>query len=379
MNADQLQAGDLSPEKFPLSWAALHEGIRENVAPGFVVGFWSGENPDQIFLASHGLRRKVPSELPLGVDTVFDLASLTKVFATAPLAAVLVERGWLSWDTPLCTFFPGYPHSEIRVSHLLSHTAGFSAWRPFWEEIRTEFYPKEVHEVSIEKRQAYMRKLLLKVIPDSKPGTQAVYSDISFLLLGFILEEVTAMPLDQAVKKFLWDPMGVTRAYFQRISCSPEKGRRETVAATEDCSWRRGVLQGQVHDDNCWAMGGYGGHAGVFGTARDLLHFSRSLFHGFFSPSVRQAMWTRVAGPVDCSRTLGWDTPSGLSSSSGSYFSTRSVGHLGFTGTSLWLDPEVNLAVVVLSNRVHPSRENIKIRLWRPLFHNALRKDLERL
>jgi CubicO group peptidase (beta-lactamase class C family) len=124
-------------------------------------------------------------------------------------------------------------------------------------------------------------------------------------------------------------------------------------------------------------MGGYGGHAGAFGTIRDVLHFARGLMTGFLSSPVLDAAWTRVQNPPGCDRTLGWDTPSGPTSSAGGHFSEQSVGHLGFTGTSLWIDPKAQLAVVLLSNRVHPSRDNLKIRTFRPQFHDAIRMDLK--
>ena len=136
------------------------------------------------------------------------------------------------------------------------------------------------------------------------------------------------------------------------------------------------MLQGQVHDDNCWAMGGYAGHAGVFGCAEDVLRFAARLLGGFFPKEILGALWTRVALPVGCERTLGWDTPSGLLSSAGKKASARMVGHLGFTGTSLWIDPVEGWAVTLLSNRVHPSRDNQKIRSFRPVFHDTLAEEL---
>jgi CubicO group peptidase (beta-lactamase class C family) len=312
----------------------------------------------------------------MSIHTVFDLASVSKVYATATLAAVLIERGWLSWNTSVAAIFPDYPHPEIEIRHLLSHTAGFIAWEPYWEKLRQIFAPDELTEISVSRRQAEMRKLIFSVQPQAKPGEQMVYSDVSFLLLGFILEEITRMPLDRAVSHWVWRPMGLQQSYYSRVTQPAQAAIQEGVAATELCPWRGGVLQGQVHDDNCWAMGGYGGHAGAFGTAQDVLHFARGLMKGFLSQSTLNAMWTRVAEPPQCSRTLGWDTPSGEVSSAGTRFSTHSVGHLGFTGTSLWMDLEADLAVVLLSNRVHPSRENMKIRAFRPKFHDAIREDL---
>lgn len=375
---DSLSLNLLSlPEaEFPRTWAALRTAIEEGVAPGAVAGFWSAQTPDSIFAAAIGSRRKFPSEQPMELETVFDLASVTKVMATATLTATLVQRGWIDWSTPLQSFFPKPYFGGIELRHLLSHTAGFVAWQPFWERLRERFAPTPVERISVRERQQAMRDLVLAVQPDAAPGERCTYSDVSFLLLGFVLEEVTQMPLDKAVRHFLWDPMGVRGAYFRRVTRAAGKSRVENVAATEDCPWRCAVVQGQVHDDNCWAMGGYAGHAGAFGNVRDVLQFAKALMQGFLSPKVRAEAWTRVSPPPGCDRTLGWDTPSGPEPAASRLFSPRSIGHLGFTGTSLWIDPDERLAVTLLTNRVHPTRENPRIKAFRSHFHAALRQDL---
>lgn len=381
LKSDQLQSKSISPDLFPLTWAALEAGLKDEVSPGFVVGIWQKKKPNEILLAAHGDRRRFPASLPslpMTPETVFDLASVTKVFGTAVLAAVLVDRGWLDWDTPVSAFFPEYPHHEILVRHLLSHTGGLIAWKPLWEDLKHAFSPRALEAVSVIQRQELMRKLVFSISPETEPEKQTVYSDLSFLILGFILEELTHLPLDQAVQKWVWQPMGITGAYYHRVELPSQKDLHLEVAATEDSVWRGGILQGQVHDDNCWAMGGYAGHAGAFAKARDVLHFARALFHGFLTPATLKAMWTRVPQPPGCDRTLGWDTPSGDAPAASFQFSSDSVGHLGFTGTSLWIDPQAELAATVLTNRVHPSRENIKIRAWRFQIHEALRLDFDR-
>jgi CubicO group peptidase (beta-lactamase class C family) len=368
----------VNQKNFPRTWSVIKEGIAEGVAPGFVVGLWQKKLPNEFGLAAFGNRRIEPSPLPMLETTIFDLASLTKVFATAPLTALMVERGWLSWNTQVSSILADYPHPSIEIRHLLSHTAGLTAWQPFWERLWKQFAPTPIYRVPVAQRQKVMRELVLGVAPDFAPGEKCVYSDLSFLILGFVLEELTRLPLDQAVKKWLWEPMGLTgpKFYLTHFRHLNSKIWIEEVAATENCSNRGGILQGQVHDDNCWAMGGYAGHAGVFADAKDILRFVKSLFEGFFSSKTLNAMWSRVSEPQGCERTLGWDTPSGSASSTGSRFSSQSVGHLGFTGTSLWIDLREELAVTLLSARVHPSRENIKIKAFRPKFHDAIRLDL---
>ncbi len=371
----------LSKADFPNTWAVLEAGVSEGVAPGFVAGLWQRQAPDEISIAACGQRRILPTPQPMLAETVFDLASLTKVFATAPLAAALVDRGWLSWDTPVAALLPDYPFPNIEIRHLLSHTAGLVAWQPLWENLWKRYAPTSLLEISVQQRQQAMRELVYSVPVQAAPDEQCVYSDLSFLVLGFALEELTRLPLDEAVKKWVWSPMGIQGAKFHHTHLRNFRpgmqGIREEYAATENCPHRGGVLQGQVHDDNCWAMGGFAGHAGAFGQARDVLQFVRELFSGFLSPQTLDFMWTRVARPSGCERTPGWDTPSGISSA-GTKFSGTTVGHLGFTGTSLWIDLEAELAVTLLSNRVHPSRENIKIREFRPKFHDAIRLDLGR-
>ena len=377
-DSSQLKLLDLSRAKFPLTHAVLEAGIKQGVAPGFVGGLWTRKDPDQFYLTAIGQRRLGPHSLPMLPETVFDIASLSKIFATATLCGVLVDRGWLRWDTFLSSILSEYPYPQIQIQHLLSHTAGLPAWKPLWESLWKAFAPIPIDQVPILDRQREMRRLVVSVAPEVEPGQRVLYSDITFLLLGFALEVITQMSLDKAVEHFVWKPMGVSRAYYRPIHNSRSQ-KWEEVAATEDDPARGGVLQGQVHDDNCWAMGGYGGHAGVFTDARNLFQFVRALMGGFLSLPTLSALWTPVLLPMGASRTLGWDMPSGDLPSAGKLFSRRSVGHLGFTGTSLWVDLDAELAVVLLSNRVHPTRENLKIREFRPQFHEAIRTDVDAL
>lgn len=315
--------------------------------------------------------------LPMERDTVFDLASVTKVFGTTSLAMVLIERGWIQWDTPVASILPSFRYAGVTLRHLASHTSGLPAWVPFFTKIREAFAFEDLETISVEFRQKVMRNLVFEVDMECFPGTKVVYSDIGFLLLGFCLEEVTGLPLDHAVERFLWRPMGLEDVSYVRTLEAAFRGRNEAMAATEDCPWRKAIIQGQVHDDNTWAMGGYAGHAGAFGNARSLLTFGKKLLSGYFSPEVTREAWSRVRPPEDCDRTPGWDTPSGDTPAFGKSFSDASVGHLGFTGTSFWLDPENGIAVTLLTNRVHPTRENQKIKPFRGIFHEALAADIK--
>ncbi|OFZ84133.1 MAG: hypothetical protein A3K03_08380 [Bdellovibrionales bacterium RIFOXYD1_FULL_44_7] len=371
----------MTQDLFPLSTRVLETGLAEGVAPGFVAAYWDSSYPNKAFIAAKGYRRAIPSPLPVFADTVFDLASVTKVFTTATLITRLIEKKWLSWNTSLKSVLCDYPYPEIQIKHLLSHTSGLPAWHPFWEKIRATFNDKDktvLFKVPIEERQKEMKRLVFSIAPEYKPGEKVIYSDLGFILLGFVIEEIVSLSFDQAVRIHLWQPLGINNAFFNRVDRSVEKGAIESAAATEVCPWRGGVLQGQVHDDNCWAMGGYAGHAGAFATASDLIYFSRELVSGFLSFETLSLISKRLKEPKGCERTLGWDTPSGPTPAFGKGFSPNSFGHTGFTGTSLWIDPDNGIVVALLSNRVHPTRENPKIKTFRSNFHQALSQDLKR-
>ncbi|RYZ61857.1 MAG: hypothetical protein EOP09_19470, partial [Proteobacteria bacterium] len=218
--------------------------------------------------------------------------------------------------------------------------------------------------------------VVYEAVPEASLESKVIYSDLNFMLLGFVIEELLNLPLDRAVQRYVWAPMELETPHYVRTVKPAFLARDDRYAATEDCPWRRSVLQGQVHDDNTWAMGGYAGHAGVFSNLRDVLLFSKEIQTGYLSRETLKQMWTRVSRPDDASRTLGWDTPSGPNPAF-SGFSSHSVGHTGFTGTSLWIDLEKGVSVVLLSNRVHPTRENARIKEFRPIFHRTLAAELK--
>jgi len=364
---------------FPNARAVLEQGLSDGVFPGCVAGVWQASAPDFMSYGWGGERRlrlKGLTALPMERETIFDLASVTKIFGTAGLAMSLIERGWIQWDTPVTSILPSFRYPAITLRQLAAHTSGLPAWFPFFEKMREHFHFEDLETISVESRQAAMRRLVYSVDLERAPGTKEVYSDVGFLLLGFCLEEITGLPLDQAVQRFLWNPMGLEDVFYERTVRSAFRARNDEVAATEDCPWRKAIVQGQVHDDNTWAMGGYAGHAGAFGNARSVLTFGKKLLEGYFTREVTAEAWTRVKQPEGCTRTPGWDTPSGDAPAFGKGFSRLSVGHLGFTGTSLWIDTVNGIVVTILTNRVHPLRENQKIKTFRGVFHEALAKDL---
>jgi CubicO group peptidase (beta-lactamase class C family) len=325
-------------------------------------------------------RRGGPRVTP---ETGFDLASLTKPMATASLYLWETAAGRLDLEDPLARFFPrrllSRSTADIRLRHLLSHSSGLPAYRPYFRELIQA--PPEI-------RRERLACCILSEETKEPPGRRSRYSDLGYILLGFILEHCGGRSLDDAASEFFRiagcrDQLGYRQfPPPERPESVPEPARneRDRWVATEQCSWRNRLLQGEVHDENAFCLGGVAGHAGLFGTARSVWLWLARLWRwyrgegaeaGSFGDGMRR-FWTRQATREDSRWTLGFDTPSGTGSSTGSRFSERTVGHLGFTGTSFWLDLEQEIAVILLTNRVHPSRYDERIRTFRPLVHDIV-------
>jgi CubicO group peptidase (beta-lactamase class C family) len=215
-----------------------------------------------------------------------------------------------------------------------------------------------------------------------EPGTRSVYSDLGFMVLGEVIERVTGLPLDRYCHERIFRPLGLRSIGFNAAA----RGLvpvAERIAPTEDCPWRRRILCGEVHDDNAWAMGGVAGHAGLFASAADVdalagrLHACWRGEDDVVSRDLVREFWTHPPDGAGSTWALGWDTPSPTASSAGTRISRAAVGHLGFTGTSLWIDLERNARVVLLTNRVHPRRDNDRIRAVRPRVHDAVLETLD--
>jgi len=321
---------------------------------------------------SGGLTRLDEEGVAVEEQTRFDLASLTKPLATTLLVLHLIELGKLDWEQAGLTLLDRVIPKEkqrITISQLLNHCSGLPAYRPYFEEYR----PADPRLGPL----GLLNRILAEPL-EYPPGSRCQYSDLGFILLGAIVEKISGQSLAEIFARTIADPL-----HLAADLCFLPQGQglpwpRAMIAATEDCPWRHRILQGEVHDEHCWLMGGVAGHAGLFGTSGGVLRLGERILdcwqdratHPAFANSLLQRMLTSKH-PTD-SWCLGFDTPSPGKSSSGSYFSPRSVGHLGFTGTSLWIDPQRDIVVVLLTNRVHPSRDNIKIRQFRPFFHDAL-------
>jgi CubicO group peptidase (beta-lactamase class C family) len=312
-----------------------------------------------------GTVSREPSGPGVTSETAFDLASLTKLY-TATLTLRLVARGFLALETCLADLVPPLRRSPLHlvtVGQLLEHTSGAVGWKPLFEK---QSGSRAVRDAAA-------------ALAADKPGP-GLYSDIGFLVLQTVLEHMTRTPFGDLLVEEVLEPIGeladLPTPSFRSVGAGPE-AVKETIAAgqivaTENCP-RRGLLCGEVHDGNAWAMGGVAPHAGLFGSAATVAALARSWWTAprsrFLPRSIRDAAWARPRG--EGTHVLGWDTVSPGGSSAGTMLSRRSVGHLGFTGTSLWIDPDRRISIVLLTNRVHPSRDDDRIRALRPTVHDA--------
>jgi CubicO group peptidase (beta-lactamase class C family) len=310
--------------------------------------------------------------------TMYDLASVTKVVATTTVVMTLVEEGRLDLDRPVRAYVPAFTggrKDDVRVRQLLTHSGGLLWWAPLYKELRGH--------------RAYLERIVSMPL-DYAPGTKSVYSDLGLILLGEVIERAAGQKLEELARTRVFEPLSMKDAQF-----CPPVALRDRIAPTERDPWRGRVLVGEVHDENAFALGGVAPHAGLFDTAGDLARFAQMMLNGgtleghrIVSRSTIELFTTR-AGVPHSSRALGWDTPTDETgrrssvpgapgySSAGSLFSPRSFGHTGFTGTSIWMDPDRDLFVILLTNRVYPTRENHKILGVRSRLADAVVRSLE--
>lgn len=312
-----------------------------------------------------GLAVAKPERIPMTRQTVFDLASLTKPIATTTSIMLLESAGNLSIDDPVAKYLPTFSErdkQEVTLRHLLTHSSGLKPWRGFHELLIDKERKKGERLIATSAGRDFIIDRILRSSLVHKPGEAAVYGDLNFIVLGEVIKAVSGESIEDFCSTKLFGPLGLTktryRTCFENTSCIPVD-EKSTTAATEECSWRDRVLWGEVHDPNAYAMGGVAGHAGLFAPADDVMRFGKIVLDTWHDRSdllpreVLRKFLERQSVPKGSDWALGWDTPSAVSSSSGQYFSSRSVGHLGFTGTSLWIDLENEIIVVFLSNRIH--------------------------
>jgi CubicO group peptidase (beta-lactamase class C family) len=347
------------PDSVPARWAPLAEYLEASVArhafPGAVVAV--GRRDSLLFLHAVG-RLDYDHGAPATARTAYDLASLTKVVGLTTAAMLLVDEGKLDLDAPVTRYVPAFAAGgdSVTVRHLLTHSSGLPAWRPFFQRVHS---------------RAEMVALVNAEPLEAAPGTRMVYSDLGAMLLTEVVEHLAGKRLDRFLTARLFGPLGMKDTRYL-----PPRSWLARIAPTEmDTTWRHRLVRGEVHDENAASMGGVSGHAGLFSTGPDLVRFVQFLMRGGVTAGtgaqghrgtvlVRAetiALFTRVDRPGFSSRAIGWDTPS-ENSSAGSHLSAGAFGHTGFTGTSIWVDPAQDLFVILLTNRVHPTRNNDLIR-----------------
>jgi len=346
----------------------MKEGVAGGVFPGGQLLVMAGGE----VVAEHCAGRLHPEGASVTPVTLFDLASLTKPLAGATLAMRLVQDGLICVDQPVCRYLPwfsGGGRGAVTVRHLLDHSSGLPAWLPFYEALVP---------MAAEERRHGLQMLLQGCSLEAPAGARVCYSDIGFMLLKVLVEAVAQGDVRTLFNREVRTPLRLVDLMY-----APDLTPEREVAATEVCPWRQKTLVGEVHDDNAWAMGGVALHAGLFGTSREV---GRLVWHlashlqggGGGAPFCQKVVRAFLSESCGRGRGLGFDMPSGGASASGRYFKAGSVGHLGFTGTSFWVDPVAEVVVVLLTNRVHPSRENTKIRSFRPEVHDLVMETLGR-
>ncbi len=306
--------------------------------------------------------------------TFFDLASLTKPLSTALCIIHLIVENKLALHTSLADVYASLSssHGKITIGRLLAHLSGLPPYRSYF----AEYEP-----FSSRGNQLLLVDRILDESLQNSPETQSVYSDLGYILLGDIIERVSGRRLDEYFSTNVTDPLGISDSLF----FLPRDGRKNALdcAATEYCYWRKKLIQGEVHDENCWFLGGVAGHAGLFGNiygVTALVEKMLTVWRGDGQSNAlggnQFAILFQNPGRAGA-RYIGFDRPTPGISSSGSHFSLESAGHLGFTGTSFWMDPLKNIAVILLTNRVHPSRSNEQIKQFRPYFHDRIMQTLQ--
>ncbi|MBQ27141.1 MAG: serine hydrolase [Nitrospiraceae bacterium] len=357
----------------------MDRAVTDGVFPGGVLLVeFKGET---VHHAAYGFASCVPTQLPTTITTIYDLASLTKPLATTLAVMLLVQDQALILDRPICQYLPQLNNMGVGQAtprHLLSHSAGFPAWKSYYLEWDKEKLSTTSQVDWLENRQRIYDRIHREKL-EYPIGAGTTYSDLGFILLTELVETISRKNFGEFCLSRIFNPLATVNTFFVAPTgpvCSlPAKDR--VYAATEDDQWRGRVLFGEVHDENAYVLGGIAGHAGLFSTASDVLNIVReygAAVRGegrILRADLARLCITRQKQVLDSTRALGWDTPSDVSSS-GRYFSDQSFGHLGFTGTSIWVDPIMDLIVVLLTNRVHPSRANERIREFRPLLHDLI-------
>jgi CubicO group peptidase (beta-lactamase class C family) len=353
----------------------LGDAISKGVFPGAIAGvFIDTPERKEKCIIGEGFT-DYTKKFKVDKTTLFDLASLTKPIVTVLCMANLLDKDKISLSTSLEEIFThSIPEDKkkITIGQLLRHSSGFPATKPYFDELKKIDNYKDRNNLIL---RMIMNEQLL-----ANDNKNSVYSDIGYMLLGYIIEEITGEYLESFWVNNISDCLSLSNCL---MFLPNSKGiSQEKIACTENCIFTGNILCGEVHDENCRILGGIAGHAGLFGTAEGVLNICQYLLRGWKGDESCQLFSQKVLGVLFESKKdhsswcYGFDSPSPQNSSSGRYFSKKSIGHLGFTGTSFWIDLKRELVIVLLSNRVHPSRANEKIKVFRPFFHDTIMKEL---
>jgi serine-type D-Ala-D-Ala carboxypeptidase len=363
------------------------DAVEQGVMPGATVVVRKGG--EVMYQGKFGWRQMVPDRHPMQLETVFDLSSLTKALATSTAVMMLMREGKLRLDDRVTRFFHNfgvYGKTYITFRHLLGHYSGLAPWRPFYEQIAGIERHGRVNFMASRGAKEYVYEQIHREKLDAPASSRAIYSDLNFMLLGEVVEQITGVGLHRFCRERIFRPLGLRATDFVDISLVRTRRLEpvpEMFAATELCPSRKRLLVGEVHDENAYAMGGVAGHAGLFGPVGEVDRIAAELiacYHGrsdLVPQKIITEFWKRNDVVEGSTWALGWDTPTAGHSSAGTHFSPAAVGHLGFTGTSLWIEPEREIAVTILTNRVHPRRDNEAIRDFRPLIHDRIMEVLD--
>jgi len=358
-------------DKNPIS-QKIEQAILQGVFPGAVL--LCAIDQKIIFHESYGMA-DIFKKKEMRKNSIFDLASLTKPLATTLALSKLIEKGKICLNQKIGSIlkeFKTCEKADITIDMLLRHTSGYPAHR--------EYFKKMIQKNKNPRR--YLRHLLVQETLETKIDACQVYSDLGFMVLSWIIEKITGQRLDQYVFEQIYSPLEIEKLFFIDLDQKDEilSQYQQKMVATQICPWREKLLKGEVDDDNAWAAGGIEGHAGLFGTAGAIYKLCHEILNALLNKPTKTVAPNIIKAFVQrknqYDRVAGFDTPSKENSSSGHYFSSSSVGHLGFTGTSFWIDPETSLIIIFLTNRVHPLRSNESIKQFRPQIHDLIVSQL---
>jgi len=362
----------MNKKSFKVVDRQIEFGIEQGIFPGAVVLCSLGGKI--VYHKSFG-HADVFEKRVMVKDSIFDLASLTKPLATALAISRLIETGQLSLTQQLGDILMPFKKTQkanITIDMLLRHTSGLPAHREYFKPLMTIGH----------NRTTALRNMLVKEDLENKPGVIQLYSDLGYMILAWVIETITGKSIDQYVDQEIYQPLNTENLFYIPLESKNkilEKYGR-LIVPTQQCPWRKQLMYGEVDDDNTWAVGGVDGHAGLFADATSVFNICSEILNALIGEPTRlissQVLKAMVIHKDGHDMVAGFDTPSKEKSSAGKFFSDQSIGHLGFTGTSFWIDPKKHLIVIFLTNRVHPSRANNLLKSFRPKLHNLICEQL---